>query len=223
MTVLQIGHIIFDIVQVFAFFVIIVGARKWKMLSHPLRFFEVYISIGLAGTIMEGILADHNIRNLWMQHWVSLFDLSASCYLYFVWRPSKRFAWLLWTSYGMYIAVWIIGKYSFEPFYYSDVYSGALSQIIQIGFGGWLLYQISQEYSFEWKTDPRFIVVTGIAGYAAASFLLFAMFNLMLTLPRQTMRVIWLSNSFFVIIQYIIFLRAFLCKPKVVLGTSPTA
>jgi hypothetical protein len=213
MTVLQIGNIVFGTVQIFTCFVIIVGLRKWKQLSRPLRFFEVFIIFSLAVTIVEGILADYNIRNLWMQHWVSLFELSAYSYLYFIWRPSNRYGWLLWISYGIYIAAWIIGKFSFEPFYYSDVYSGSISQIIQIGFGGWLLYQISQEHTFDWKTDPRFIVVTGIAGYASASFLLFTMFNLMLTLPRQTMRVIWLSNSLFVIIQYVIFLRAFLCKP----------
>jgi hypothetical protein len=222
MTVLQIGHIIFGTVQIFTCFVVIVGMRKWKKLSPPLRFFEVFLSLGLIVTFVEGLLADHNIRNLWMQHWVSLFELSAYSYLYFVWRPSNRYGRLLWTSYCLYIAIWIIGKYSFEPFYYTDVYSGAISQIIQIGFGGWLLFQISQEQSFEWRTDPRFIVVTGIASYAAASFLLFSMFNLLLTLPRQTMRVIWLSNSLFVIIQYSIFLRAFLCKPKVIIGASPT-
>ena len=214
MTVLQIENIIIGTVQVFTCFVIIVGLRKWKQLSRPLRFFEVFIIFGLAATITEGILANYNIRNLWMQHWVSLAELSVYSYLYFLWRPSKRYGMLLWTSYGIYIVVWIVGKYSFEPFYYSDVYSGSISQIIQIGFGGWLLYHISQEHSFDWKNDPRFIVVTGIGGYAAASFLLFAMFNLMLMLPRQTMRVIWLSNSFFVIIQYGIFLRAFLCKPR---------
>ncbi|RPI01198.1 MAG: hypothetical protein EHM64_16095 [Ignavibacteriae bacterium] len=219
MTLLQIGKLVFVIVEAFECVVGIVGLRRWKQLTPPLRLFEVFIWFSLVVVIIESIMANFNIRNLWMQHWYSLFELLAYSILYYLWRPDKRFGLLLWMSFALYLAVWIIGKFSFEPFYYMDVYSGSVSQVIQMGFGGWLLYAASQEKMFDWKKDPRFLVVTGIAVYAASTFLLFTMFNVMLTLPRQTMRLIYLSNSVFIILQYSIFLWAFLCQPKSVAVT----
>ncbi|MCX6121104.1 MAG: hypothetical protein NTX44_05750 [Ignavibacteriales bacterium] len=156
-----------------------------------------------------------NIRNLWMIHWSSLVEISLYSCIYFLWKPSKRYGDLLWAAYGIYVAVWIIGKFSFEPFYFKDVYSGAVSQIIQIGFGSWILFSISKEHKFEWEIDPRFLVVSGIILYASAALFLDTMYNVMLiNLPRRTMQVILLSNFLFGIVQYVIFLQAFLCQSK---------
>ncbi len=215
MTLFPIGIILYG-VQTFVCFVGIVGLRKWKQLSKPLRLFEVYILFTVAIEVVEGVLAEYNIRNLWVVHCFDFVELFLYSCLFFLWYPGKRYRYLLWTAFGLYVSVWIIGKFTFEPFYFMDVYSGAISQIIQIGFGGRLLYSISQEQGFNWKNDPRFLVISGIVLYASASFLLHITFNVLLTLPLQTMRIIWLLNVLFVMLQYIIFLKGFLCNTNLV-------
>ena len=215
MTLFPFGIILYG-VQIFVCFVGIVGLRKWKQLSKPFRLFEVYILFSIAIEVVESVMANYNIRNLWVFHCSDFVELFLYSCLYVLWYPGKRYRRLLQAACGMYVSVWIIGKFSFEPFYFMDIYSGAISQIIQIGFGGRLLYSISQEQEFDWKKDPRFIVISGIVLYASASFLLHITFNVLLTLPRQTMRIIWLLNVLFVMLQYIIFLKGFLCNTNLV-------
>ena len=220
MTLFQI-RIITEIVIVFMLVVGIVGLRKWKQLPTPLRILDVYILFTVAHEIVKAIMSFYNIRTLWINHWFTVIELFLfSCiYYYFVVQcfnfNSKRYGQLLWSAYLVYLIIWIIGKFTFEPFYYWDVYSGAVSQIIQIGFGGWLLYSRSQEHGLEWKKDYRFLVVSGIVLYAAAAFFLYTSFNVVLTLPRPLMREIWISNLVFLVMQYIFFLRGFLCKMPV--------
>jgi hypothetical protein len=133
--------------------------------------------------------------------------------IFFYWRTSKYNGLFIWTAYIIYFIIWIVGKFTFEPFTYSDVYSGTISQIFQIGFGVWLLLAILKDNSNVWKDDPRFWIVSGIVFYTTAAFFLFGMFNVLLTLPRNIMFVIWIANMLFIVIQYVFFLRAFLCKP----------
>jgi hypothetical protein len=205
-------RIIADIVGIVMFAVGLVGLKKWKQLNRPLRLLEVYILFSLVMFIVEGVVAFYNIRNLWMNNLVRVVEICFYLYIYFLWRPNKRFGQILWSAFLIYIIIWIIGKFTFEPIYNMDVYSGAVSQVIQIGFGGMLLLAISKEPDLEWKKDYRFLVVSGIVLYAAASFFLYTSFNVMLTLPRPLMRMIWMLNSVFLVMQYIFFLRGFLCK-----------
>jgi hypothetical protein len=190
----------------------IVGVRKWKQLPISLRILDLYILFTVAFEIVMDIMVHYNIRTIWAHHWFGVIELFFLSSIYYYWRPNKQFGQLLWSAYPVYLIIWIIGKFTFEPFYYLDVYSGAVSQVIQIGFGGWLLYVISQESGFEWKKDYRFLVVSGIVLYAAASFFIYTSFNVMLTLPRPIMRMIWMLDLIFVVLQYIFFLRGFLCK-----------
>ncbi len=211
MTLFQI-RIIFFIVQLFTLAVGIVGVRKWNELPTPLRILNLYILFDFTSDVITSIMASLNIRNLWVNHWFTVIELFLFSCIYYYWRPSKRYGQLLWSAYLVYLIIWIIGKFTFEPFYYRDVYSGAVSQVIQIGFGCWLIYVIFQESDFEWKQDYRFLVVSGIVLYAASIFFLWTSYNILLTLPRPLMRAMMVSNFVFIVIKYIFFLRGFLCK-----------
>ena len=63
------------------------------------------------------------------------------------------------------------------------------------------------------KEDVRFWILSGIVLYAAATFLFFGFFTEMLITDRLILRTIFRLNDVFIVIQYIFFLRAFLCKP----------
>jgi hypothetical protein len=199
--------------QAFTCLVGVIGLRKYGQLSAPLRVLELYILISVCIDIVKDVMMLYNIHTLWLSQCFSVVELFLFARVFYYWQTNKRFILLLCGSLILYLVIWVIGKFTFEPFTLSDVYSGSISQLIQIGFGTWLLLGILKDDSIVWKNDSRLWTVSGIVIYATAAFFLFGMFNVMLNLPRRIMLLVWFANLFFLIVQYSFFLRAFLCKP----------
>ncbi|HVN49482.1 MAG TPA: hypothetical protein VMU30_11775 [Bacteroidota bacterium] len=115
----------------------------------------------------------------------------------------------------LYFVIWTIGLFTFEPIYETTTYTSDISEAIQIIFGTWLLMVVLQDEKHTWKDDARLWTVSGIVLYAAATFVLFGSFNVMLkNLPAQVMINLWVINLVFIIIQHLFFLRAFFCIPE---------
>jgi hypothetical protein len=154
----------------------------------------------------------------------AVIELLLFSYVLYFWRTSKRNGFLIWTGFVAYLLIWIIGKYTFEPIKGWDNFSEPIAQLIQIGFGGWILLGIIKETNIVLKEDIRFWVLSGIVLYAAATFFFFGFFTPMLVSNRKLLRAIWPLNDVFIVMQYIFFLRAFLCKPVSagITNTSPT-
>jgi hypothetical protein len=154
----------------------------------------------------------------------AVIELLLFSYVLYFWRTSKRNGFLIWAGFVAYLLIWIIGKFTFEPITGWDNYSEPIAQVIQIGFGGWILLGIIKETNVVLKKDIRFLVLSGIVLYAAATFFFFGFFTPMLVSNRKLLRAIWPLNDVFIVMQYIFFLRAFLCKPVSagITNTSPT-
>jgi hypothetical protein len=211
--------------QAFVGVVGFIGLQRYKQFSAPLQVLEWYILFSLGIDCIKDVMQYYNIRTLWLTQCFDVVELAMLLRMFYHWRTSERFTAFIWGSFFIYFFVWIVGKFSFEPLSFSNTYSAGISQIIQIGFGVWILLVILPDNDIHWKRDPKFWVISGIVIYSSAAFFLFGMFNAMLTLPRQMMILIWLANLVFIILQYIFFLRAFLCKPvpmsqNVVVGTA---
>ena len=195
-----------------------IGIRKYKLLPFPLQLLEWYILFSIVVDGVKDVMVYHNIHTLWIDQCFSVLELFLFVVLFHHWRTSNRNGVLIWISFLLYLIFWIIGKFSFEPLTGPDTFSCSISQIIQIGFGMWLMLALLKDNLTSWEKNPMFWVISGIILYATASFFLFGLFGAMFTVPRQIMRLVYLANMFFIILQYIFFLRAFLCKP--VLGTA---
>jgi hypothetical protein len=202
--------------EVIVFAIGVFGAVRYKKLTTPLRYILLYVFIESAQNFVVAWMALQSIRTLWLSHCFSVFELCLFINVYRLWWNKEEKTILLWRFYGIYIVVWIVGVFTFEPITSMDIYSGALSQMIQIGFGSWLLLSLQQEDRMARKDDPRFWVLAGIVLYAAATFFMFGTFNEMLKLPIEIMRKIWIFNDLFVIIEHLFFLRAFVCKRETV-------
>ena len=210
--------------QVFMTCVGIIGILKYRRLTKPQKIVVWYILFSLLVDSVKDVMIFNRIRTLWIDHWFSILELVLFILVFNYWRLNKRYSVLLWISFSVYLLIWIIGKFSFEPFGFEDVYSESVSQIIQIAFGVPLLIALIGDEDITWKNNARFWIISGIVFYAAAAFFLFALHDVMLTFPRQIMRMIWPLNDLFIIIQYVFFLRAFLCKPvnTGIINQSPT-
>jgi NADH:ubiquinone oxidoreductase subunit H len=85
------------------------------------------------------------------------------------------------------------------------------------------LLRILKETNIVLKKDIRFWVLSGIVLYAVATFFFFGYFTPMLISSRKLLKAIWFFNDAFIVMQFIFFLRAFLCKPASagITNTSP--
>jgi hypothetical protein len=191
----------------------IFGVCKYHALATPLRYLLLYIGSEVIVDGTKDCMMFQRIHTLWLSQCFSLIELLLFVLVFYSWKTGKtQGVFLLW-SYVVYVIVWVVGKFTFEPFTGSDVYSGAFSQLVQIGFGSWLLITVLKEESLTWVNDQRVWVVSGIVLYATATFCLFGLFNEMLRISVETMRKIWMLNNLFIVVEHLFFLRAFLCKP----------
>jgi hypothetical protein len=210
--------------QVFVCIVAMIGFLKYKKLILPLKILQWYIICSIVNDLLLDVLVFSKFRTLWLWQCFAVLELLFFVRILNSWNSSRRYTRLIWTAYGMYIAVWIIGKFSFEPFTSSDTYSQTISQAIQIGFGSWILLFRSQDNQSNWKKDPRLWVASGIVLYAASTFFIFGMFEVLWASSHQAVRGLWMLNNFFMVIQYVLFLRALLCNPVfIVQDTVPAS
>jgi hypothetical protein len=201
----------------------IVGIKKYLHLSMPLRIVEWYIFASIAVDIVKDILAFQKVHTLWIDNIFSVVELVLFAGMFYCWRTGKRNGQLLVGSFFLFLLIWIVGKFTFEPMIASTTYSGAVSQLVQIGFGVWLLFVILRDENNIWKNDPRLWVMSGIVFYAAGTFFLFGMFDEMWSTNPHLLTSIWVVNHIFIAIQSMFFLRAFLCKPQPATGTGSGA
>jgi hypothetical protein len=199
--------------QVFVCIVGIVGLRRYRHFILPLRILEWYIICSLIVDIVIDVMVRKKIHTYGVGTCFNVIELLLFSGIFYAWRTNKRNGFLIWAGFLIFLFIWVIGKFTFEPMTSWDSYSGSITQILQIGLGGWLLMGILKETDIVWKADARFWVLSGIVLYATATFLFFGFFTPMLISNRKLLLAIWPLNDAFIVMQYIFFLRAFLCKP----------
>jgi hypothetical protein len=119
---------------------------------------------------------------------------------------------VLYVCLVVFAILWIVSKFSFEPFSLADDWTATISKVLQIAFSGYLLVDVVKESEIAWTNDPRFWVAAGTIIYSAGSLFLFALFNKMLQISTERFMIIWPLNWVFMIISYLLYTRGFLCK-----------
>ena len=190
-----------------------IGIKKMTHLILPLQILAWYFIISIIIDIIVDILVYYKIPTYLESQSLTVIELLLFSSIFYLWRTSKRNGYLVWIGCAVYLLIWIIGKFTFEPITGWDNYTEPIDQLFQIGFGGWLLLGILKETDIALKEDPRFWILSGIVLHAVATFFFFGLFTPMLISNRKLLRAIWPLNDAVLIMQYFFFLRAFLCKP----------
>jgi len=166
--------------QVFVCVVGFIGFTKYKQFILPLRILEWYTIGSLIDYCILDVMVYKKIHTYLIGQSFDVFELLLFSSIFYLWRTSKRNGILIWSGFVAYLLIWIIGKFTFEPLTGWENYSGSITQILQIGFGGWILLGIINETNIVLKKDIRFLVLSGIVLYASATFFFFGLFTPML-------------------------------------------
>ncbi len=189
-----------------------VGGFYYKSLSRPLRILEWLIVISVVDAGVEWFLNSFRIHNLWTMHFYTIIELIFVVMIYSSWMKQRRSRSVLLLCLAGYAILWIVSKFSFEPFSLADDGTATISKILQIAFSAYLLLDVVKENEIVWTNDPRIWVTTGVIIYSAGSLFLFALFNKMLQVSPAYLLRMWSVNWILLIISNLLFARGFLCK-----------
>jgi hypothetical protein len=192
----------------------LIAILRYKKLSTPLRYLGWYIVFIGVAEWLEFFLAYHRIHNLWLFHFTTPIELFILSGVFYHWRKNKRDKSVILLLLTIYMIVWIVGLFSFEPLEQSNNYTMILCNLLEIVFAVILLMGFLNENQSVWHHDARFWVATGVVMYAAATMFLFGLFNVLLASSLSTLRMWSYFNWMISIVTYLFFLRAFFCKPE---------
>ena len=188
--------------EVFVCIVGVIGLKKYKLFPLPLRILEWYIIGSMIDSCVLDVMVYKKLHTYLMWQSFAVFELLLFSCIFYTWRTSRRNGLLIWGGFAVYLLIWMIGKFSYEPITGSDNYSQPIAQLVQIGFGSWLLLGMLKETNIVLKEDIRFWVLSGIVLYAAGTFSVFGFFTPLLISNRKILRAIWPLNDAFIIMQY---------------------
>ncbi|RPI01199.1 MAG: hypothetical protein EHM64_16100 [Ignavibacteriae bacterium] len=191
-----------------------VGIYRYKKLSKPLRYLVWLLTFWFLMSIIE-FLVDKllHIHNIWLLHYVTFIETIFTMAIFYQWRTSKINGLLYIVSTILFLIIWVIGKFTIETMEFGDNFTVSISYILIISFIVYLMLHIMREDNISLTNDARFWVASGFCIYFSGTFLLFALFNFMLSIPREIMQKIFVLNWLFTIISDAFFVRSFFCKP----------
>jgi hypothetical protein len=193
----------------------IIGLVRYKKVVQPLRLLVALVLFWFFAGILEYVTAQRNIHNMWIVQINNVIEMIVFTWIYYFWRTSKRNGLILVSLLLLFLLVWIVGKFTFEPITGADETTWALSRLIQMFVGVALLIGIlKNDKAPLWFHDPKFLVTSSFVIYAAGAFFLFSLYTPLLRSSRELLRVVYQINWMLTIVSHILFALAFFCKPE---------
>jgi len=190
----------------------LVGGLRYRTLQRPLRILEWLIIFTILEVGLQWALSYFGIHNLWTSHFFTLIEMVFAILMFSSWMKNRRNRMMLSLCLFMFIIFWIVSKFTFEPLSLVDGWTAAISKILQITFSTFLLVEVVKESDMNWTDDPRLWIIAGIIIYSAGSIFIFALFNKMLQISPDRLKIIWFLNWTLIIISNLLYTRGFLCK-----------
>jgi hypothetical protein len=191
---------------------VFVGGYRYKSLSRPLQILEWLLVFIILEVGLEWILSTLHFNNLWPIHFTTLIECSLLVFVFYSWMMNHRARMILVLCFSVYVLLWLVSKFTFEPLSMTDDWTATISKVLQIVCSVYVLVEVVKETDIVWTNDPRVWVSAGIIIYSAGSLFMFALFTRMLLISPERLKFIWSFNWILLMISNLLFARAFLCK-----------
>jgi hypothetical protein len=189
-----------------------VGGFRYRNLPRSLKMLAWLVAYNSIEITLQWILASHNIHNLWLGHFYTLFEIIIVYMIFSSWMKKHQLRLIMALCVSAFVLFWIIAKFTFEPLSHFEGWTAPVSRIIQITFAVFILVDIVKESDVIWTSDPRIWVVAGFFIYATGSLFIFALFSKMLEISPDRLKLMWPLNWILMTISNLSYARAFLCK-----------
>ena len=190
----------------------IIGGFRFGSLQRSLKILELLIIISILEVGVQWYLASLHIRNLWTSHFFTLIETTFIFLIFSFWMKQRKNRLILFSFFLAFSIFWVISKFTFEPFSLTDDLTAAISKFLQIIFSTYLLVMVVRDSDIIWTDDPRLWIAAGIIIYSAGSIFMAALFNMMLQISYDNLRLIMSINWILMIFSNLFFVRGFLCK-----------
>jgi hypothetical protein len=187
----------------------IVGGFRYRNLPRPLRILEWLVILSVLEVGVQWPLAYYHINNLWVSHFYTVIELFFVAWVYSLWMKKHQHRIMLALSLSVFFLFWMVSKFTFEPLSLLNGWTAAFSKILQIMF---LLVNIVKESDVVWTSDARVWVAAGVVIYSAGSLFYYTLFNLMLQVSPDRLRLVLSLNWFLMLVANVLYMRGFLCK-----------
>jgi len=151
-----------------------IGLSRYRALPRPMRLFLVFIAINVSSELVSYYLASHGVSNLWFIH---LYDLLTTVLLFevLILLCRSRGAHAVFRSISaLFIAAWLIGKVTFEPFTASDQFTFSGVGIVMVIVSTFCLFQLASHDDGDLRKEYRFWLLAGIFLYHIGNLILFS-------------------------------------------------
>jgi hypothetical protein len=190
----------------------LVGGFRYRNLPRPVRILEWLMIVSVIDSGLKWLLISFHVHTLWTSHFYTLIELICIVSMYSLWMEQHGKKMILKLCLFVFIFLWIVSKFSFEPLSIADDGTAAVSKVFQIVFSAYLLLLIVKENTLVWTNDPRFWIVTSTIIYAAGSLFWYALFNKMLEISPDLLKQSYSLNWILLIVSNLLYVRGFLCK-----------
>ena len=190
----------------------IIAIFRFQKMIKPLKVVCGLLIYWAFAELAEFITASNDIHNEWIVQINNLVEVIAFVAIYYIWKTSERNGKLLISSVGLFVILWIIAKFTFEPIYAPDEITWSLSRLIEMSFGVYFFLNIlREENDIPWFNNPKLLVTSSFVIYSAGAFFLFSLFVPLLKYSVPLLKMIYHINWAISIIASACYVRAFYC------------
>ena len=199
-------------ILIFEVILSIVAYIRWNRLDSGMRFVAVSFFVSAISCIVEVITGSQGIENHFVVHIYSLLNLSLLTCAVYKFDPKKVYRVVYGSTLTFFVAVWVIGKLTFEPFSSYPNFTDAAASLILVIWAMRLLFISFRVYSPSLIRNQRFWIAAGIFIANIGGILSFATTNILLQYGSIHFGLLWKLTWVMNIIADIVFLYALFRK-----------
>jgi hypothetical protein len=205
-------EVIVDSLILFQIIVAVWALLKWKTVQGAQRFLILlFVEIALSSVVCT-VLGWSGRNNLWVIHIATLCDFIIEIGMFILWKKRKYEKRVLFIVGCLFVIVWLISKWTFEPMDKFDSYTSVISSVAELIIAITILFDVLRDAIPSLRMDPRVWVASGIIIYTAGALFILALFNEMLNISPDLIKKVWPLNWLLSFIGIILMARSLTCQ-----------
>jgi len=188
----------------------ITGVIRYKRLSREFRVLFFFFFIGALYEFVQVWMAKHGINNLWTSHIYHAGEFVVFMWVLAIWEERPRIKRLMVLSISIYLVLWVILKFTFNPIMEGVDTLALPVHIVFTILSIRLLHVLVEKERSLLLTIPRFWFLAGLLIYSSGDLVMYALSSVIEQLPIEIYGKVWQYHWLVDSIANILFAAGFL-------------